>query len=115
LTYSEGTGSQLTRYQLNNATLRRLAASGEFPELEVADWRGYAAGSTSWYAADRVHLQGAGAWATSDYISRWIAFATHRPCPVPWTPGAPIDDPCADPDATAAAIGLPNLRALYGF
>jgi hypothetical protein len=115
LTYSEGTGSQLARYPINNATLRRLAASGAYPELQVVDWRTYAAGSSGWYAGDRVHLQGTGAWATADYISRWLAHATHRPCPMPWTPGGAIDDPCSDPDATAATIGTPNLRGLYGF
>jgi hypothetical protein len=115
LTYSEGTGSQLARYQVNNAMLRRLAASGDYPELQIADWRSYAATSSGWYAGDRVHLQGLGAWATADYISRWVAHATHRPCPVPWTPGGAIDEVCPDPDLTAAAFGTPNLRALYGF
>jgi hypothetical protein len=115
LTYSEGTGTQLNRYQINNAVLRQLAASGNYPELEIADWRTYASSSTGWYAGDRVHMQGAGAWATADFISRWVAHATHRPCPQPWTPGGVIDDPCPDPDATAAAIGTPDLRGLYGF
>lgn len=115
LTYSEGTGNQLRTYDLNNAVLRRLAASGAWPELQVADWRTYAAASSGWYASDRVHLQGGGAWATADYVSRWVAAATHRPCPVPWTPGGPLDDPCPDPDTAAAQLGLPNLRALYGF
>jgi hypothetical protein len=114
-TYSEGTGSQLARYDVNNATLARLAASGDFPELQLADWRWYASTSSGWYASDRVHLQGAGAWATADYISRQVAHATHRPCPAPWRPGGAIDDPCPDPDATAAAIGTPDLRGLYGF
>jgi hypothetical protein len=115
LTYSEGTGTQLNRYPINNAVLRRVAASGAYPELEIADWRTYAANSSGWYAGDRVHLQGAGAWATADYTSRWVAHATHRPCPMPWAPGAAIDDPCPDPDVTAAAIGTPDLRGLYGF
>ncbi len=115
LTYSEGTGTQLNRYPINNAVVRRLAASGAYPELQVADWRTYAASSSGWYAGDRVHLQGAGAWATADYVSRWVAHATHRPCPMPWVPGAAVDDPCPDPDATAAAIGTPDLRGLYSF
>lgn len=115
LTYSEGTGSQLARYQVNNATLARLAASGDYPELEIADWRSYASQSSGWYASDRVHLQGGGAWATSDYISRKVAWATHRACPTPWTVGGAIDDPCPDPDQQIGALGAPDLRGLYGF
>jgi len=115
LTYSEGTGNQLRTYDLNNAVLRRLAASDRWPELQVAEWRAYAAPSAGWYAGDRVHLQGAGAWATADYVSRWVAAATHRPCPTPWAPGGPLDDRCPDPDTAAATLGLPDLRGLYGF
>lgn len=115
LTYSEGTRSQLRTYEVNNATLLRLSASGDYPELEVADWRTYAAASTGWHAADRVHLQGAGAWATADYISRWVAHATHRPCPQPWVPGGPVGDPCPSPDLIAISLGPPDLRGLYGF
>jgi hypothetical protein len=115
LTYSEGTGTQLRRYDVNNATIRRLAASGAYPELQVVDWRAYADASSGWYAADHVHLQGAGAWATADYVSRLVAHHTHRPCPTPWAPGGALTDPCEDPNVTAAAIGLPDLRGLYGF
>ncbi len=115
LTYSEGTGSQLRTYSLNNAVLSELRDSGAWPELEIADWRSYAAGSSGWYAADRVHLQGTGAWATADYIARWVARVTHGPCPQPWLPGETAADRCPSPDETAAARGTPDLRGLYGF
>ena len=115
LTYSEGTGSQLRTYAVNNAVLASLRDSGAWPELVIADWRTYAAASSGWYSADRVHLQGAGAWATADYVSRWVASVLHRPCPQPWVPGGGIDDRCPSPDAIAATRGTPDLRAIYGF
>jgi hypothetical protein len=115
LTYSEGTRGQLRTYELNNTVLRGLRDSGAWPELVLADWRTYAASSSGWYSADRVHLQGTGAWATSDYIARWVAHVTHRPCPQPWTPGEAVDDRCANPDTVAATRGTPALRSLYGF
>ncbi len=117
LTYSEGhTSSQAVTYQRNNATLQRLAGSAAYPDLFVADWRTYAAPSTGWYASDRLHLGTAGAWATADYISRWVAAVERLPCPKAWAPGGAILDPCPSPDAVAAATGtLPNVKALYGY
>lgn len=113
LTYSESNlpGS----YNTQIATLHRLAGSPTYPDLVVADWRTYAAPHDSWYEADRVHLTGAGMWATSDYISRWVAGTSHLPCPVAWTVGGVLDDPCPNPDALSAATGTaPDLKALYG-
>ncbi len=115
LTYSEGTASQLRTYAVNNAVLVALRDSGAWPELVLADWRAYAASSSGWYSGDRVHLQGAGAWATADYVARWVASALHRPCPQPWTPGGAIDERCPAPDAVAIERGTPDLRGLYGF
>ncbi len=116
LTYSEGPNTPNGSYVQNNATLRRLAASGAYDDLVVADWRTYADGSHGWYADDRVHLLGAGAWATADYIARWVAAVQHMPCPRPWTVAGTLDDPCPSPDSFAAATGtLPDLRGLYGF
>ena len=114
LTYSEGTGNQLRTYTVNNAVLTSLRDSGAWPELVIADWRTYAANSSGWYSGDRVHLQGGGAWATADYVARWVASALHRPCPQPWAPGETIDDRCLSPDVTASQRGTPDLRGLYG-
>jgi len=114
LTYSEGTGTQLRTYAVNNAVLASLRDSGAWPELVIADWRAYAAASSGWYSADRVHLQGAGAWATADYVSRWVASALHRPCPQPWIPGDDLDEQCPSPDSVAAGRGAPDVSGLYG-
>ena len=115
LTYSEGTGSQLRTYTVNNAVLTSLRDSGAWPELVIADWRGYAASAKGWYSDDRVHLQGAGAWATADYVARWVASALHRPCPQPWTPGGTLDARCLPPEVVAIEQGPPDLRGVYGF
>ena len=113
LTYSESTTAG--SYNVRNAYLKSLVGTPEFPDLAVADWRTYAAASSGWYADDRVHLATLGVWATADYISRWVAHVSHLPCPVPWTVGAPLDDPCPSPDDVAGATATtPNLRGLYG-
>ena len=114
MTFSEST--VYGRYDAQNAVLRRLAASPEFPDLVVADWRGYAAASRGWYASDRLHLLGLGVWATGDYLSRWVAYASHLACPKPWTVGGAIDNPCPNPDGVHAFTGTyPDLKGLYGF
>jgi len=114
LTYSEG--DRPGNYNTANAILQRLAGNAAYPDLAVADWRRYAANSSGWYATDRVHLLTAGVWATADFISRWVAHASHLPCPMPWTPGGVLDNPCPSPEDYAAATGsTPNLRGLYGF
>ena len=113
LTYSESTTAG--SYNARNAYLKGVAGTAEFPDLVVADWRSYAAGSSGWYADDRVHLATLGVWATADYFSRWIAHVSRLPCPVPWTTGAALDDPCPSPDAySIATSSTPNLRGLYG-
>jgi hypothetical protein len=102
-------------YNSQNATLRRMAGSTAFPDLEVAEWRAYAADSSGWYAADRVHLATTGVWATADYITRWVAHTMRLPCPVAWTVGGELDDRCPTPDDSLAANGAhPDLKALYG-
>lgn len=103
-------------YDNHNAILRRLAGSAAYPDLVLADWRAYAARSGSWYGSDRLHLSTLGNWATADYLSRWIASVHHLPCPMPWTAGGTINNPCPTPDAVAAFTGTtPGLRGLYGF
>jgi hypothetical protein len=114
LTYSEGKVDG--NYNVRNATLKQVAGGPVYPDLVVADWRAYAAHASGWYVSDRAHLQGAGIWATSDYISRWVAHVSHLPCAMPWSPGEEPEARCSSPDDIAAATGtVPNLRALYGF
>jgi hypothetical protein len=113
LTYSESTTAG--SYNVRNAYLKSLVGTPEFPDLAVADWRAYASASSGWYADDRVHLSTLGVWATADYISRWVTHVSHLPCPLPWTVGAPVDNPCPSPDDIVLATSTtPNLRALYG-
>ena len=113
LTYSESTTAG--SYNARNAYLKSLVGTPAFPDLVVADWRTYAAGSSGWYADDRVHLATLGVWATADYISRWVAHVSHLPCPVAWDVGGPLDNPCPSPDARAQATSsIPDLRGLYG-
>lgn len=103
-------------YDNHNAILRRLAGSAAYPDLVLADWRAYAAKSPSWYGGDRLHLSTLGNWATADYLSRWVASVHHLPCPMPWTAGGTINNPCPSPDAVAAFTGTtPGLKGLYGF
>jgi len=112
LTYSEGAAGEYTRH---NAILRSLAASGAYPDLAIADWNAYAAASTGWYADDHIHLIRNGAWATADYVTRWVAHLVDNPCPTPWAPGSFVDAHCPSPDEYAKATGtLPDLHALYG-
>lgn len=103
-------------YNSQNATLRRMAGSAAFPDLVVAEWRAYAADTSGWYAADRVHLATAGVWATADYITRWVADVMRLPCPLAWTVGGTIEDRCPSPDDSFVVTGRhPDLKAFYGF
>lgn len=114
MTYSESTKPGW--YDNHNAILRRLAGSAAYPDLVVADWRAFASKSVGWYASDRLHLMTLGNWATADYLSRWIASVNHVSCPMPWTVGGTVNNPCPSPDAVAAFTGTtPGLKGLYGF
>jgi hypothetical protein len=111
LTYNETSRSVTGRraYHENNVDLRRLAALPQYRDVVVADWQVYADGRPDWFW-DGIHLTPDGAWALTDYVSRWMAALAHRPCPQPWTPGAPIPDPCPAPEQLGP---VPNPRGLY--
>ena len=94
----------------NNQTVRDLLATGDYPDVVVADWGGYSAGQTEWFVTDGVHYRALGAWAASDYLSRKMAFLGHRSCPVPSAPNVAAENPCPDPDVTGP---LADLEALY--
>ncbi len=118
LTYTEGvaylgpTGEAANEtFVRNNETLRGKVASGEFPDVVLADWDAYSStAGDEWFYEDGIHLNIPGAYGLADYISRKVAFVVGRPCPVPFGAGQPIEDPCPDPD-----LGPPLLdaRALY--
>ena len=112
LTFREGVGylapdgrTASEAFERNNATLRELAASGEIPELVVADWYRYTSDvESSWLATDGIHLTPLGAWGVTDYISRWVAHLFALPCPA-----SAADDPCANPDD----VGPPDEPSEY--
>jgi len=107
LTYREDVGyvspsriSYAATFAANNRTIAAAVASGAYPELIVADWNRYTAGSAGWLTADGVHVTVSGARAAAEYVSRKLAALERRPCPVdiggPLAPGGW----CADPDLT---------------
>lgn len=106
---SPGAAGSAAVFERNNATLHEIVDAGVHPELVVADWATYARDRPEWFARDGIHLRDAGPWAAADYISRKLAFLDARACPLPVAPGAPIADPCPDPDATGAQVDLHGL------
>lgn len=105
LTYREGVGyvapdgsSANEAFVRNNQTLRDKIATGEYPDVLLADWYRYSGSAENWLANDGIHLKPSGARGVADYISRWIAYLEGRPCPMPWAPGGPIDAFCPNPD-----------------
>ena len=94
----------------NNEVVAQLLASGQYPDVVLADWGRYTADRAEWFVTDGVHYRAVGAWAASDYMSRKMAFLEGRPCPMPVTPDAPREDPCPDPDVTGPTA---DIEALY--
>lgn len=94
----------------NNAVLRSLVASGRYPDVTIADWGRYSADEIDWFVTDGVHFRQLGAWAAADYATRKMAFIEGRACPLPTNPGAPVADPCPDPDVTGPVA---DIDALY--
>lgn len=94
----------------NNQVIRDLLATGDYPDVVLADWGGYTADKAEWFVTDGVHYRAVGAWAASDYLSRKMAFLEHRGCPMPLTPGEQPQNPCPDPDVTGP---IADVEALY--
>lgn len=94
----------------SNAIVEQLLATGDYPEVVLADWGGYTADRAEWFVTDGVHYRAVGAWAAADYLSRKMAFLDGRPCPMPTTPDGPRADPCPDPDVTGPVA---DIEALY--
>jgi hypothetical protein len=97
-------------YVSNNATLLAKIATGNYPDVYIADWRDYTASVRSWFVPDGIHYQPTGALGSADYISRWITYLFDEPCPKPLTVGGPVDNPCTPPDGQTP----PDVHALYG-
>lgn len=96
-------------FRNNNETLRQLVASGEFPDVFIADWNTYAVDRSDWFARDGIHLSRTGAFAGADYVSRKIAALNGLACPAPNTIGGVIDEPCPDPDVASPTVDIPAL------
>ena len=99
-------------FAANNRVLRELVATGDYPEVEIADWGGYSADEVDWYVTDGVHFRQLGAWAAADYLTRKMAFLDGRACPIPTSPGEPVDDPCPDPDVTGPIAEIESLYTI---
>jgi hypothetical protein len=97
-------------YIRNNAALRELVASGQYPDVAIADWAGYSRDRPEWFSDDGIHMRRLGAYAAADYISRKMAFLEGRACPNGPRPGDPLPVPCPDPDVTGPVA---NIAALY--
>jgi len=102
-----------TNYAFMNDTLRAKLATGDYPEVRLWDFDHYTATATGWFYADGVHLRPLGSLGAADWISRHVAAYDDRPCPQPWVPAVPIENPCPNPDTVVAARGLPDIAALY--
>ena len=97
-------------FAINNRTIDNLLATGDYPDVVLADWGGYSAGLVEWFTTDGVHHRAVGAWAAADYLTRKMAFLEGRACPFPTAPGRAPDDPCPDPDVTGPVA---DIEALY--
>ena len=97
-------------FAARNAVIRDQLATGNYPDVVIADWDGYTSNRPQWFVADGVHFRPIGAWAAADYLSRKMAFLEQRPCPAPTSPGAAPQVPCPDPDLTGP---IADIAALY--
>jgi hypothetical protein len=97
-------------FAANNQVVRDLLATGDYPEVVLADWGGYTKDKPEWFVTDGVHYRAVGAWAAADYFTRKMAFLEGRACPVPVAPAEPVQDPCPDPDVTGP---IADIEALY--
>ncbi len=111
LSYNESVVRSNARraYQENNLDLRRLVALPRYRDVLLADWSRYSDLRPGWFF-DGTHVTPTGAYALGDFVSRWIAAVEHRPCPRPWTVGAPRPDPCPIPEQIGS---VPDPVALY--
>jgi hypothetical protein len=118
-TYREDVGYQLplgssTAYSKMNEALALRVMSGQHPDLQLLDWWGYTRDASSWVTSDGVHLTGAGAYGLADLISRTLAAADSRPCPIPWVFTETPAEPCAPPLEELVRRGdVPAVKSMY--
>lgn len=99
-------------FERTNGTLIEMVASGDYPEIVVADWATYARDQPAWFASDGIHLTIRGSYAAGDYMSRKMAFLDGTACPEPASDSAVRLDPCPDPDVHGPVIDLASLYPL---
>lgn len=97
-------------FAANNQVIEDLLATGQYPDVVLADWGRYTADKPEWFVTDGVHYRAVGTWAAADYLSRKLAFLEQRPCPMPYTPGGLRLGRCPDPDVTGP---IADIEALY--
>ncbi len=107
---SPGSVGNHESFAANNAVLRDLLATGDYPDVVAADWGGYTADRSEWFATDGVHYRQIGAWGAADYLSRKMAFLDDRACPFGIEPDLAPQDPCPDPDVAGPVA---DIEALY--
>jgi hypothetical protein len=94
----------------NNQTLRDMVASGQYPDLVLANWDQHTTPVPTWLTSDGIHLSRVGAYGLADYLSRLVAYHHGLACPAPRMVGGPIESPCPDPDIVGPVA---NVRSLY--
>jgi hypothetical protein len=97
-----------SNFRQNNYILEDLMATGDYPDVFLADWNLYARDQDHWFS-DKVHFSALGAWGAADYLSRKLAFLDKRACPQPRRPGEPPQDPCPDPDRKPPDVDYQNV------
>lgn len=107
---SPGSWGNHRTFDANNRVLRDLLATGEYPDVVLADWDRYTEDRPEWFVTDGVHYRAVGAWGAADYLSRKMAFLDGRRCPAPTAPGRSARQPCPDPDVTGPEA---DIEALY--
>ena len=98
----------------NNVLLAEKLATGAYPDVAVADFNIYTRFMYHWFTADALIYTQTGAWGVADYLSRKLAYLDGRACPVPVAPGAEVQNPCPDPDATGPIADIAGLYPVGG-
>ncbi|MEL6894271.1 MAG: SGNH/GDSL hydrolase family protein, partial [Actinomycetota bacterium] len=96
-------------YFEHNQVLRRIAA--DEVDVTLIEWNRLVRQRPAWTDPDGIHLRRPGGFALADVISRSVAHATARPCPLPEAPGAAPLAPCPDP-STRTPVAIDQLYDL---
>jgi hypothetical protein len=111
-----GSGGVRSNYGEMNRVLGEKLATGAFPDVRRWHYDAYTATgpAAGWFYGDGVHYTRLGSFGVADWISRHVRAFDDLPCAQPWSPGAPIESPCPDPDPLPPGRGLPAIAEIYG-